>query len=78
VSIASNIAEGSSRASDTDFLRFLEIAYRSLMEVVTQARIAQRQHFLQDSDHEALVRHAEQLARMLSGLRTSLLPKPSN
>ena len=76
VSIASNIAEGSSRASDVDFLRFLEIAYGSLMEVVTQARIAHRQQILNDLGHEELVRHAEQLARMLSGLRASLQPKP--
>jgi four helix bundle protein len=34
VSISSNIAEGSSRASRTDFARFVEIATGSLFEVV--------------------------------------------
>ena len=36
VSISSNIAEGSSRASRTDFARFVEIASGSLFEVVSQ------------------------------------------
>jgi four helix bundle protein len=40
VSIASNIAEGSSRSSYKEQVRFLEIAYGSLMEVYTQLCIA--------------------------------------
>ncbi len=36
-SVSSNIAEGSGRNSDTDFAHFLEIAYGSLMEVVSQS-----------------------------------------
>ena len=40
VSIASNIAEGSSRNSLKDQVRFIEIAYGSLMEVYTQLCIA--------------------------------------
>ena len=36
VSISSNIAEGSSRMSCTDFARFVEIATGSLFEVVSQ------------------------------------------
>lgn len=45
VSVSSNIAEGSGRTSDTGFARFLEIAYGSLMEVVSQAKIAKLQDF---------------------------------
>jgi four helix bundle protein len=40
VSIASNIAEGSSRNSLKDQVRFIEIAYGSLMEVYTQLCIS--------------------------------------
>jgi len=40
VSIASNIAEGSSRNSLKDQVRFIEIGYGSLMEVYTQLCIA--------------------------------------
>src|SRR5438045_8321901 len=42
VSISSNLAEGSSRASRTDFARFVEIATGSLFEVVSQTTIALR------------------------------------
>ena len=73
VSVSSNIAEGRARSSDKDFAHFVEIAYGSLMEVVSQARIAARQSFLRTDDHNDLYRRAEELARMLSGLKNSLL-----
>jgi four helix bundle protein len=69
VSISSNIAEGSSGSSDADFARFLEIAYGSLMETVSQAMIANKQGFLADQRIDELRADAEELARMLSGLR---------
>ena len=48
VSISSNIAEGSSRSSKSDFARFVEIATGSVFEAVSQAFIAQRQSFLSE------------------------------
>ena len=72
VSISSSMAEGSGRSSDKDFAHFIEIAYGSLMEVVSQMRIAYHQSFLQEQDSENLCNKAEELARMLSGLRASL------
>ena len=73
VSVSSNIAEGSGRGSDKDFARPVEIAYGSVMEVVSQSRIATRQAFLSTEDYDVLNQRAEKLARMLSGLRHSLL-----
>jgi four helix bundle protein len=75
VSISSNIAEGTGRISDVDFARFLEIAYSSLMEVVSQASIAVKQKFLHKEAFEELYSESEELAKMLSGLRMSLLDK---
>lgn len=71
VSIAADIAEGSGRFSDRDFVRFIEIAYGSLMETVSHMKIAQRQSFLADESATSLYATADRLARMLSGLRKS-------
>src|SRR6185503_1174695 len=54
VSISSNIAEGSSRSSRTDFARFAEIATGSLFEVVSQATIGKRQGFLSSEQYDTL------------------------
>ncbi|HET6423551.1 MAG TPA: four helix bundle protein [Planctomycetaceae bacterium] len=77
VSISSNIAEGSGRSSDIEFNRFIEIAYGSLMEVVSQAVLANRRRMLSDEDMTTIVTDGEELARMMSGLKASLLKQPS-
>jgi four helix bundle protein len=76
VSISSNIAEGSGRSSDADFARFLEIAYGSLMEIVSQSPVAQRQSFMSEAARQKLYAKSDELARMLSGLRAKLLQQP--
>jgi four helix bundle protein len=75
VSVSSNIAEGSSRNSDAEFARFVEIAYGSLMEIVSQALVAHRLSFLQEQPLKAFYEKAEEEARMLSGLRGRLTRK---
>src|SRR3984893_10877113 len=50
VSISSNIAEGSSRVSQTDFGRFIEIATGSVFEVISQAFVGSRQRFLTENN----------------------------
>src|SRR5438132_11381731 len=45
-SISSNIAEGTSRMSQTDFARFIAIATGSVFEVVSQSFIGGRQGVL--------------------------------
>ncbi len=72
VSISSNIAEGTSRMSQTDFGRFIEIATGSVFEVVSQAFIGRRQGFLNEEDFRTLYLAADEIGRMLSGLRKSL------
>jgi four helix bundle protein len=75
VSVSSNIAEGTSRTTSKDKSRFVEIAYGSLLEVVSQAHIAEAQSML-TVDEFARVQHlADDTARMLSGLRKSLEDK---
>jgi four helix bundle protein len=77
VSISSNIAEGSGRTSDTDFARFIEIAYGSVMEVVSQAQIAKLQGLLNNTEYGKLYQESEEIARMLSGLRSTLVKRAS-
>jgi len=72
VSISSNIAEGSSRSSDIDMARFIEIAYGSLLESVSELEIAKRQRFLKNDMFGKAYKMAEHLAKMLSGFRRSL------
>jgi four helix bundle protein len=71
VSVPSNNAEGTGRISSVEFVRFLEIAYGSLMEAVCQCRLAADLGYLLESEHDSLRAEAEELARMLSGLRAS-------
>jgi len=73
VSISSNIAEGSSRSSKSDFGRFTEIAAGSVFEAVSRAFIARRQSLLSEDQFRKIYTDAEELSRMLSGLRKSLL-----
>jgi four helix bundle protein len=69
VSISSNIAEGSSRTSKNDYIRFIEIATGSVFEVVSQANISKRQGFLSETAFAKLYAAAEELSKMLSGLK---------
>jgi four helix bundle protein len=72
VSISSNIAEETSRMSQADFARFIEIATGSVFEVVSQSFIGRRQGFLTEEGFRKLYSAADEIGRMLSGLRTSL------
>jgi four helix bundle protein len=72
VSISSSIAEGSSRASKKDSARFVELAYGSVLELVSQLHIAQRQESVDTATARSLYLQAEKIARMLSGLQSHL------
>jgi four helix bundle protein len=72
VSISSNLAEGSSRVSRTDFSRFVEIATGSLFEIVSQSTIALRRKMITQNDYNRIYAAAEKQSKMLSGRRRSL------
>jgi four helix bundle protein len=72
VSVSSNIAEGSSRSSKTDFGRFVEIGTGSVFELVSHSFVARRQAFLSEENFHTIYCSADEIGRMLSGLRTSL------
>lgn len=65
VSISSNIAEGSARRHDKDFIRFLRIALGSTFEVISQLHIAKVEKCLVGKDFENLYEHGFKIANML-------------
>ncbi|MEX2596475.1 MAG: four helix bundle protein [Salibacteraceae bacterium] len=76
VSIASNIAEGSSRKSKKDQSRFYVIAYSSTIEVINQLIIAKRLEYLQQEEYENLRKQMEEITGLIGGLHKSLNTKP--
>ena len=67
-SIPSNIAEGYSRSSNKERIRFLYYALSSNTEVETQLIIASKLNFLDEIDFERLRDKNEYIGRMLVNL----------
>jgi four helix bundle protein len=65
-SISLNIAEGSGRFHNRDFLRFLQIAIGSLYEVVSGLCIAKNQDYIGDEDFKNTYSEAEKIAKMIN------------
>jgi four helix bundle protein len=65
VSVPSNIAEGTGRASDKEFLRFLDYAVGSLFEIETQIILANDLHFIKTEDFEIIQKDIKSLIRMI-------------
>jgi len=72
VSITSNIAEGSSRSSNKDFSRFLEIAVGSAYEIETQLLISSDLGFINNEDLELLITKLDIIVRMIVRFRSTL------
>ena len=71
ISVASNLAEGSSRISRKDQAHFSQIAYSSLMEVVSQLNIADDLGFIDEEKYTELRRSIEILSTKINALRRS-------
>jgi four helix bundle protein len=73
VSVAANLAEGSSRTSRKDQAHFSQIAYSSLMELACLLIVAIDLEIL-SSDREATLREeVEAISRQLNALRSAQL-----
>lgn len=73
VSIPSNIAEGTSRNSNKEFNRFLEIALGSAFELETQLIIANRLNYIEKGTFDALSEELNSLIQMTMKFRSRLL-----
>ena len=72
VSVPSNIAEGYSRQTRKDYIRFLYIANGSLKEMETQLIIAGRRNYCSREQAELSWQLAQQVGKMLRALIRSL------
>jgi four helix bundle protein len=71
VSIMSNIAEGTSRTSNKEKVRFIEIAYGSLMENYNQLFVCLDQKYIIDEQFKKLKEQINTIGRMLTALKNS-------
>jgi four helix bundle protein len=73
VSIVSNIAEGSSRKSQRDYYRFLEIAYGSCIEAESLLLVIAQEYAHLSSGAEDAVSAVVEIKKMLYALQQRLL-----
>lgn len=72
VSVPSNIAEGSGRASNRDFRRFLAISLSSAFELETQLILSNKFEFISEKEFKNLSAKLQELQKMIFGFRKSL------
>ena len=71
-SIALNIAEGSTGQTNAEFRQFLVYALRSAIEVISCLYVGKKRNIINESDFEKLYAEAQEIIKMLHGLRKSL------
>lgn len=69
VSIASNLAEGTSRNTNKDKAHFTKLAFSSLMEVLNQLIISKELNFISEEDYIKLREDIGKISNMLNALR---------
>lgn len=72
LSITNNIAEGPGSASKDDFAHFLNMARRSLFEVVNMLFLLVRRGYLTAPQTDTLIGELEEQSRMLLAFRRTL------
>ena len=68
VSIAANIVEGCARSSESEYVRFLEIAYGSARELQYEIDLCTRLGYLDTAAAEDLDRQSTETAKSLNAL----------
>lgn len=75
VSVVSNIAEGVSRFSPKEQIRFIEVAYGSLTEVYCQLMIAMDLDYINKNKLERLKPSILKISNQLNALKRSILKR---
>ena len=74
VSVASNIVEGRARERQTEYLRFLEIAFGSLRELHYQVGLSTCLGYLSERDTSACEQKLVEAEKVLGALMRSMRP----
>ncbi len=72
ISVPSNIAEGNTKHSSKEKIRFLDIAYGSLMEVYCQLLLSNDLNYIDSDDLKSIKTQIDKVSKLLSGLKSSL------
>jgi len=75
VSVASNIAEGTSRSSMKEQCRFTEVAYGSLMELHCQLMLSKDLNYINEEGLESVRALIEEVSNKLNALKNSQLKR---
>lgn len=76
-SVVLSIAEGSSRATDKEFAKFLNTSHASLQEVVACLDIALDLTYLTHESHDVLLKKSSDLSDQLTAFRKRLIENPT-
>ena len=74
MSVAANIVEGSSRGSDQDFARFIQIAIGSASELEYHLHVAADLNLISQEEFAARGLEVVEVRKMLLGLKKKLVP----
>lgn len=72
VSVLSNIAEGLSRKTDKEQLRFVEIAYSSLIETYAQLSISKDLEYINDVQFQQINNEIRKISNQLNALTRTI------
>jgi four helix bundle protein len=75
VSIPSNIAEGSGRGTNKDFVRFIDIANGSALELETQLYLAFDLEYISQSECEVISKKLLDIERLIYNFKKTLSKK---
>ncbi len=78
ISIPSNIAEGSSRNSQKEFVRFLSIAIGSSFELETQLLIANKINLIDNDVYSEITKKLNQIQATLGSYKSKIIQSTNN